>query len=478
MNPGSWPIFGGDGMAAIITRRLLGVVLLFALLDICLVLTTYVQDQEGLGQRLLSLQAEEIGEAIIVEDSHSRFDPALLYREPIGSARLAFAIYDQRGQEIAVKGPPELTQALTPPSTSASSETRREDRANGFLLHGIRRVIASGQPFWVAMSIEGSGLRPFWPVILNEMIDHVALPLTPLALLLLVLNVAVVRRALRPLSTAVSEVEALDAQKVERRLTVPKTPSEVRQLVGAMNEALGRIESAIHALRDFTADAAHELRTPLAIMSLEVEQLPPGSTRQKLLEDIASMTRLVRQMLDMAAADAMLVPEGAMADLGAIAADVASQLTPLAVREGRSIRFIDEKASAIAGHREAISRAVRNLVENAIVHTPAGTSVEVMAGPGAVIAVRDHGPGVPVEKRKTVLKRFWRGDRSRGTGSGLGLAIASRIAEAHGGGIEIADARGGGAVIRLRFSVAQKDAPKRKMRHKKCEALSDSKQLS
>ena len=452
LNPGSWPIFGGDGMAAIIARRLLGVVLLFALLDICLVLTTYVQDQEGLGQRLLSLQAEEIGEAIVVEDSHARFDPALLYREPIGSARLAFAIYDQHGKKIAVDGPAELTSGLTPPSASVSSETQHDDRASGFLLRGVRRVAVGGEPFWIAMRIEGSGLRPFWPVILNEMIDHVALPLTPLALLLLVLNVAVVRRALRPLSTAVSEVEALDAQKVERRLTVPKTPSEVRQLVGAMNEALGRIESAIHALRDFTADAAHELRTPLAIMSLEVEQLPVGSTRQKLLEDIASMTRLVRQMLDMAAADALRIPEGAMANLGAIGADVASQLTPLAVREGRSIRFVDDNAPIIAGHGEAISRAVRNLVENALVHTPAGTGVEVTAGPDAVIAVRDHGPGVPVEKRETVLKRFWRGDRCRGTGSGLGLAIASRIAEAHGGRIEIENADDGGAVIRLRFS--------------------------
>ena len=100
------PIFGGDGMAAIIARRLLGVVLLFALLDICLVLTTYVQDQEGLGNGCLVFRPKEIGEAIIVEDLHARFDPALLYREPIGSARLAFAIYDQRGQEIAVEGPP------------------------------------------------------------------------------------------------------------------------------------------------------------------------------------------------------------------------------------------------------------------------------------------------------------------------------------------------------------------------------------
>ena len=84
-------------------------------------------------------------------------------------------------------------------------------------------------------------------------------------------------------------------------------------------------------------------------------------------------------------------------------------------------------------------------------HTPAGTSIEVTAGPGAVIAVRDHGPGIPSAKREKVLKRFWRGDRSHGPGSGLGLAIASRIAEAHGGRIEIETARDGGAVIRLRF---------------------------
>ena len=454
MRPEAWPIFGGDGMAAIIARRLLVVVFLFALLEMAFVLTSYVQDEEGLGQRLLSLQAEEIGEAISV-GSHAHFDPERLYREPIGSARLAFAVYDQRGEQIVVDGPRDLAMGFTPPSTSARSESRRDDHADGFILQGIRRVTADGQPFWIAMSIEGSGLRPFWPVILNEMIDHVGVPLMPLTLLLLFLTVAVVRRALRPLSTAVSEVEALDAQKIERRLTVPGVPREVRRLVAAMNEALDRIESAINALRDFTADAAHELRTPLAIMSMEVEQLPAGVARQKLLEDIANMTRLVRQMLDMAAADALLIPEGATADLVAIAADVAGQMTPLAVREGRGIRFRDEKAPIIAGHEEAISRAVRNLVENAMVHTPAGTSVEITAGPGAVIAVRDHGPGIPVEKRDKVLNRFWRGARRCGQGSGLGLAIASRIAEAHGGRIEIDTAHDGGAVIRLRFSALQ-----------------------
>ena len=449
IRPTTWPIFGGDGMAAIIARRLLGVVLLFALLDMTFVLITYMRDQEGLGQRLLSLQAEEIGEAITVDGSQVRFEPKRLYREPIGPARAAFAIYDREGKEIAADGPWELVQTLAPPITSVTSETRRDDHATGFLLRGVRRVTAEGQSFWIAIIVEGYGLRPFWPVIVREMIEHVGLPLMPLALLLLVLNVAVVHRTLRPLSRAVAEVEALKPRQIERRLTMPAVPREVRRLVSAMNEALDRIESAIRALRDFTADAAHELRTPLAIMSMEVDALPEDATKEKLREDLDATTRLVGQMLDMASADALLIPEDATADLSAISADVVAQLTPIAIRKGRNIRFLDKGSPIITGHAEAIGRAVRNLVENALVHTPDRTQVEVTAGPGAAISVRDYGPGIPVEKREIVLKRFGRGEHSHGTGSGLGLAIAQRIAEAHGGRIAIGDAPGGGALIRL-----------------------------
>ncbi len=449
LKPAVWPIFGGDGMAAIIARRLFSVALLFALLDIAFVVLTYVRDQEGLGQRLLTLQADEIAEAVTADGSRLRFDPSHLYREPIGSAQLAFAVYDRRGREIALDGPWGLAQALTPPITSVSSETRRDEHATGFFLHGARRVTAAGQPIWVVMNIQGEGLRPFWPVVANEVVEHVAVPLLPLVLLLLALNVVAVRQALNPLSAAAREVEALEPRRIERRLAVPESPREVRRLVGAMNGALNRIESAMRALREFTADAAHELRTPLAIMSMEVDELPSGAAKEKLREDVANMTRSVGQMLDMASADALLVPCGTVADLGAIGAHVVTQLTPLAVRKGRNIRFIDEHPARIEGHAEAIGRAVRNLVENALLHTPEGGDVEVTAGPGAVIAVRDHGPGIAPEKREQVLKRFWRGDRSKTEGSGLGLAIANRIAEAHGGRIAIDAAPEGGALIRL-----------------------------
>ena len=310
-----FPIFSGDGMAAIIARRLLGVMLLFVLLDIGLVLVSYVRDREGLGQRLLTIQAEEVAEAITVTDGKPAFDPARVHRESIGDAKLAFAVYDRQGKTVAKQGPWALAHTLVPPLTAISSETRRNDHANGFVLRGVRRVMASGEPFWIAMVVEGQGLRPFLPVILGEMGEHVGVPLLPLVLLLLVLNVTAVRRTLQPLSAAVDEVETLQPGQLERRLAMPEGPREVRRLVGALNEALGRIERGIRALKDFTGDAAHELRTPLAIMSMEVDGLPDSPSKYKLRSDLDTMTRSVSQMLDMASADALLIDNGARVDL-------------------------------------------------------------------------------------------------------------------------------------------------------------------
>jgi signal transduction histidine kinase len=162
------------------------------------------------------------------------------------------------------------------------------------------------------------------------------------------------------------------------------------------------------------------------------------------------MRRLVDQMLDLSQATALEFDANARADLGAIAAGVASELTPLAVARGRSIVFFDNGAAVVPGHAEAIGRALRNLVENALSHTPSGTAVEVVAGPGAECSVRDHGPGIPSDRRGAVLERFRRVDKRRADGAGLGLAIASTIMQLHGGRIEIDDAPGG-ALVRLVF---------------------------
>ena len=157
-------------------------------------------------------------------------------------------------------------------------------------------------------------------------------------------------------------------------------------------------------------------------------------------------------MLDLSYATALEINADTRADLRAIAAELATELTPLAVARGRSIIFRDAGAAVVPGHAEAIGRALRNLIENGLSHTPPGTAVEVVAGPGAECSVRDHGPGIPPDRRGLVLERFRRLDKSRAEGVGLGLAIASTIMQLHGGRIEIDDAPGGGALVRLVFA--------------------------
>lgn len=441
--------FSRDSLFAQIARRLILVAFLFAALDAVVVLVVYVRDVEGLAQDLLTIQAEEIAEAVTFDGPTPHYVPSRLYREPIGTARLAFAIYDRQGRQIADDGPYALRRSIMPPITSVSAETRRDDLVTGFRLQGVRRLDAYSQPLWVSLVIEGSGLRPFWPAIRAELIDHVAVPLIPLFGLLLLFNVTAVRQTLMPLSNAVRDIETLDPRNIDRRLTVPQSPLEVRQLVSAVNGALDRIESAIRALRDFTADAAHELRTPLAIMMMQIEQLPSGPGKEKLTQDVAAMSRLVGQMLDMANADALIIPDDPLVELNDVAASVVHQLTPLALKMRREIKFEPADEIRIHGHAEALGRALRNLMENALAHTPEGTSVDVVVGPGPQVTVRDQGPGIPDGQRAQSLTRFWQGPRRQGAGAGLGLAIANRIAIAHGGRIEIMSPLGKGAAIRL-----------------------------
>lgn len=439
-----------DGIFSQIARRLVIAVLAFTVLNITFVLATYINNVPDLGHSLMSRQAAEIGTAIkYFEGVGFTYDNEKFRREYIGDAKLAFAAYDKEGHEIIKTGSIQLTNTLMPPITSVAEETRRDDYKDKFILRGIRRLEIDNKSVWISMVVEGKGLRPFLPVIVLEVIDHVGLPLIPLSILLLFFNVIAVRSTLTPLTNAIAQINAINPREIEQRLEVPASPLEVRHLVTAMNDALARLESAIRSLRNFTADTAHELRTPLAIMTIEVENLPESNGKIKLKNDVEGMTRLVTQMLDMAYADGLIIHQSARCDLAEIVSDVISQLTPLALNEQKGIIFNAGNNHIINGHAEALGRALRNIIENALAHTPVNTDVEVSIGETPQITVRDHGAGIPEDKQQESLNRFWRGERKKTNGAGLGLAIAARIIKAHGGIIRISSANDGGAVVSL-----------------------------
>ena len=416
-----------------IAVRLAIVTLIFALVDVGLVVFTYSRQPQSLAQELLSLEADKAASQTIGNN------PGL--EGPPGADRW-FASY----VDPTLSNPNGATTIHPSPNGGTMIDwTKREKLQNGFRISGLREVNVDGEQRWLYMQFEGSGLKSYVPVIANELIQHVALPLIPLSLMMLLFNIFAVRRVLNPLRKAEEEVDGLDPENMSVRINEPAAPREVTTLVRAVNRALERLDDAMTILRSFTANVAHELRTPLSIMQLSIDQLPKSEQREALLEDNRQMTRLVNQMLDLAQADAKAFETDAVVDLAKVGRQAVSQLAPKAFQAGRDLVFEDCGGAIINGHEEAIYRIYRNLIDNALAHASGNSPIEIAAGPGPRFHVRDHGPGVSEQDAANLFERFWRKDRSSGTGAGLGLGIVRKLAEAHGGTVTIENPRSGGA---------------------------------
>jgi len=418
-----------------IATRLGAFTLLFALLDVGIVVVTYSSQPESLAQELLTLEA---GKA----EASTTLAPDLLVGPP-GAEHWHASYIDP--QTVAPAGSPSRPGVLM-------DWTRRERVPDGYRISGVRSVMQDGQQRWLFMRFEADSLRPYVPVIVEELVRHVLLPLIPLSLLLLLFNVFAVRRVLQPLRRAEAEVDALDPKNVLLRLSEAPEPREVNTLVRAVNRALTRLDETMAILRGFTANAAHELRTPLSIMQLSLDKLPPSPQRDDLQADTQHMTRLVGQMLDLAQADALAVEPDVLVDLADVGRNVVAAMAPKAFEAQRDLRFESIGDTRALGHAEAIYRIYRNLIDNALAHAPGETPIEVSAGPGPQLSVRDHGPGISDEDRPHIFERFWRKDRRRTDGAGLGLGIVQRLAQAHGGAITVENAPDGGALFRVTFA--------------------------
>lgn len=273
--------------------------------------------------------------------------------------------------------------------------------------------------------------------IANEVADHVVVPLLVLIVPMTLAALWVIRSSVRPLSLAGARIEAAQAADKGFRVDVHDFPAEATGFADAVNGMLSRLDEAATRQEAFAADVAHELRTPLAVLALELDRLesPEG---QRLKRDVSAMSRLVDQLLVLAQLDAQAAaPVSATSvDLAEIATEIVSQYAPLAVADDKSVALELNGDVLVKGRREAIGAALRNLVENGLRVTPSSGTVTVTAGPGARLSVSDGGGGLTPERLADLSQRYRRGDHASTSGAGLGLAIVSRIMAAHGGWIE------------------------------------------
>ena len=270
--------------------------------------------------------------------------------------------------------------------------------------------------------------------------------LAPMGAAVVLIAVFTTLHALKPLRAAAAAASRIAPDRPGQRLPAQGLPSELVPLVGTVNAALDRLERALAAQRRFVGEAAHALRTPLAVLTARIDALEePEATA--LRQDCDRMARLVTQMLTMARLEGAPLARDDRVDLRAVAAEAVAALAPLAIGRGVELALLEGKApAAFAGNHAALVLAVENLIDNAIAFSPAGGTVEVALEAPCAISVADHGPGVAESERQVIFARFHSGRRG---GAGLGLAIVAEIAAAHGGGVAVEDRPGGGAVFRL-----------------------------
>jgi signal transduction histidine kinase len=260
-----------------------------------------------------------------------------------------------------------------------------------------------------------------------------------------------IRRGLHPLRSASIAAGEIGPERPTLRLPSNQLPREVRPLVMAVNSALDRLAKGLEVQRRFAADAAHALRTPLAVLTARLDTLT-GDEAVGLRRDVDRMNRLVDQLLKMARLDGLPLDVTQPVDLHDVAVEAISLLAPLAIQRGRELVLVrQQERSLVQGNRQALVVALVNLVENALEHAPSGTAVEVEISTGAAIKVLDRGPGVPEGERETIFQRFHRGRGKSSPGAGLGLAIVAEIAAAHRGSVTAVGRPDGGAMFCLRL---------------------------
>lgn len=328
----------------------------------------------------------------------------------------------------------------------------------------IFRIVAGES----ADAIDITRLDIFAPIV-------IALPV--LFALSVLLAWGLIGSSLQPIDRLIGDLEAIqDGRSLHRRLPVETDENELDRLAGTINAMIARLEGSFAALRRFTADASHELKTPLTVLRADIERAMQSPkvgfdelpALEEALAETTRMADLVESLLTLARAD-----EGRfdihreLVDLEPLVADVHDTAVMLGEASGAQVSLDASEPATVLGDPVRLRQLYLNLVTNALKYTPAGGTVSLRLehrGDRVLFAVHDSGLGIAAADLPFIFDRFWRADRARSRGGerggfGLGLAIAQWIAHAHGGNIAVASRLGRGSTFTVSLPIAPPSLP-------------------
>jgi signal transduction histidine kinase len=406
-----------------------------------------------LNQRTLAQQAREISSFISVGEGGSielNLPSELLEAYTSPGSRYHYAVRDEAGRTVASSGRrigpvPQFVEAQKRQAYEYRGGGANADRVGAALRSTVEGRLLTTQVEQTAPMVDSLNAAVF-----DEFFEDGGWLGIPFLLALLGISALTVRTALAPLEELSRRAAGIDPGNSDVRLPDVGT-KEMQPLVRAINCALDRLDDGLRRQREFNANAAHQLRTPLAVLSANIEGIRDQRTAAKLRYDVELMSRIVNQLLLVARLETFHVPLDEQVDLCASAREVAGNLGGVAVASQKTLE-VDAPVEPILvrGNASVITVGITNLVENALNHIKAGGTVRIRVTGAPSIEVCDSGPGVPPAMREKIFERFWRGETSK-AGAGLGLSIVRRIMSALKGSVWVGDAPEGGAQFTLQF---------------------------
>ena len=379
--------------------------------------------------------------ALLLRDQAYGFAPTPGLPQEIPEYDFVVQVWTLDGVRVYLSRPHTVLPGLTTLGLSTATTPNGRWRVYGVEARG--RVIQVAQPLNIR----------------EQRAAHLALKtVTPFAFLLpalALLIVWIVGRTVRPVRRFAGLLRSRKPDALEP-LPGEGLPDEIRPVASALNDLLARHRESLERERAFIADAAHELRTPLTALDLQVQGLRATAAGgehdeavRRLEAGVARASRLVEQLLALAREERGRDREREPVALPDVVRDVIEEMLPLADQRGVDLGMERTDAVRVAGDREALRVLVRNLLDNAIRHAPAGSRVDVSVErrggtpPGAVLVVTDAGPGIPPAERERVFDRFYRVPGTAAPGSGIGLALVRSIASHHQAAVRLDDGPGG-----------------------------------
>ncbi|WP_038360905.1 ATP-binding protein [Bosea sp. 117] len=440
-------------LVGIVARRILLFAAIAMVAQLAAVLWEYGRDPQNLARLMLERETHALAGGLTVQGSRLGYElpPALAERYGHEGSGYVARLRTPSGVILFSQCDASCTEHFLPLDVNPPDFWLRNLPAGPALsFAGGQTIATGGHIVFIEVAIGGDPEHAVWGVLADEAIAHMVVPMSLTLVFVLGATLLSIRSALAPVAAAAAEADRLDPAASHAAFDTDGMPREIAQFARAVNRSYARLRELMQSQKLFTSAIAHEIRTPLAVISLELERIDHPRARLAL-EEVAELSRFVDQIVALARLEAVDTAERAPIALDALLEEVVASIAGWVYGHGASIALEAGAGGTVSGHDALLKDAVRNLVENAVRHGGPGVAIVVAAPEPGLIRVNDDGRGPAATGERPGGTGYYK----RAGGLGIGLEIVRRIAALHGGSFELRPALGRGAVAEIRLPAVE-----------------------